>query len=144
MLKILTNDGFTNQEDGKYNLGIWIFRQRYLIDKESEKGQLLRNIGMVWSVRKNKEEIQELCNENNILYELNEDILLHMSIQEFQAKLGFLRELNLPIIEENDILNPIFSMSNLNMQANYNVSLEELMDKYYAKESSSLVRKYCG
>lgn len=62
----------------------------------------------------------QLCKENNI------DLIPE---KEFNAKINFIKENNLEIIENNK-LNPIFFMSSVNLQATYNISLEELIKKY--------------
>ena len=49
-----TNDGYTYDENGTVNLGIWISTQRGVVSKESEKGQLLLSIGMIWKIKKEK------------------------------------------------------------------------------------------
>lgn len=59
-----TNDGYSYDENGTVYLGDWISTQRMAYKKgelllNSERGLLLTNIGMIWSVKKNKEEVTE-------------------------------------------------------------------------------------
>ncbi len=45
-----TTNGYEYDENG-FNLGIWLTHQRSLTPEDSERGQLLSQIGMVWKVR---------------------------------------------------------------------------------------------
>ena len=128
-----TNDGYTYDENGMVNLGAWISTQRYSCDIKSERGILLCNIGMVWNIKKNKLEINNLCTQYNINIEKNKTILSHISIQELQSKIEFLKVHNIPIIDEDDLLIDIFSMSSYDMKEKYGLSLEDLISEYYIK-----------
>ncbi len=44
--KFKTNDGFTRDDNGNINLGVWISYQRKSVSPESEKGKLLSQIGL--------------------------------------------------------------------------------------------------
>ena len=44
--KFKTNNGYEYDENGQINLGRWISKQRFKINPESERGQLLSQIGM--------------------------------------------------------------------------------------------------
>ena len=88
-------------------------------------------IGMVFSVRKNKEDVKIFCLENYIDLEINKITLNHISIQELIAKTRYLKEQNIGIVDANGLLHEIYSMSSVNMQVKYNISLEELIDKYF-------------
>ena len=81
--------------------------------------------------RQNKDQITNICIENNINLNINKKIITHISIQELQSKITFLQEKNIPITDTQGKLHEIFLMSNINMQAKYNISLEELISKYY-------------
>ena len=126
-----TNNGYEYDENGKINLGKWIVKQREKVIPTSERGQMLIKIGMVFSVRKNKEDVKIFCLENNIDLEKNKITLNHISIQELVAKTRYLKEQNIDIVDANGLLHEIYSMSNVNMQVKYNISLEVLIDKYY-------------
>lgn len=80
----------------------------------------------------NKMKIIELCKENNIHSDKIVTNLMRIPVNELNAKLNFIKENKLEIVE-NDNLNPIFFMSNANLQATYNISLEDLI-KNYSKE----------
>ena len=126
-----TLNGIDKDEKG-YNLGSWIGTQRttYKIGKLSpERIDLLEQIGMVWEIRKGKIKKQKLCNEYLIPYEEVKNI----SYNELYAKTMYLLDNNIDIIIDGK-LNPIYNMSNTNMQVTYGVSLEELIEKYKKKE----------
>ena len=132
-IKFKTNDGYTYDENGTVNLGTWIMTQRLKCNPSSERGILLCKIGMIWNVKKNKLEINNLCAQYNIDIAKNQTILSHISIQEFQSKIDFLKANNIPIIDPFGLLIDIFSMSSLDIKAKYGISLEELIRKYYIK-----------
>ena len=136
-----TNDGFTYDENGKVNLGLWIGTQRQAEKKgklPQDKKNLLSKIGMVWNIKTNKSEIIELCNKLNIDYKLNKDILEHISIQELTAKINFLLDAGLPITGNNAKLSNIFNLSNADMQREYGLSLEELIENYYLNKQKNI------
>ena len=126
-----TLDGITYDEKG-YNLGIWIKTQRqsYKNGKlNKERIELLDKIGMVWSIKKETDKKYKLCEEYQIPYEEVENI----SYQELYAKTMYLIDNNIPVTN-NGILNPIYNMSNINMEIRYKVTLEELINKYQIKD----------
>ena len=84
-----------------------------------------------YKTKENTDIITDICNNNNIDLNINKSILTHISIQELQSKISFLQENNIPITDNQGKLHEIFSISNINMQAKYNISLEELISKYY-------------
>lgn len=47
--KFKTNDGYTYNEAGKINLGLWISTQRQNCLQTSKRGQKLTAIGMIWN-----------------------------------------------------------------------------------------------
>ena len=83
---------------------------------------------MIWDIRKNKDIVIELCNEYDIDYQ-SEKSVLNKSYLELYVKIMFLRDNNIPIVL-NGKLHEIFFMSDLNMQVKYQVSLENLIEKY--------------
>ena len=128
-----TNDGYTKDDNGKYNLGGWVARQRRLKPLESEQWILLSRLGMVWNIYKNKEEINNICRQYNIDIIKNKDILKHISVQELESKIEFLKSHNIPIVDEQGLLIDIFSMSSPDMKVKYGLSLEEIINEYYIK-----------
>lgn len=51
--KFKTNDGYTRNENGTINLGMWITNQRQNCEPKSERGKLLLQIGMRFETKKN-------------------------------------------------------------------------------------------
>jgi hypothetical protein len=134
-----TNDGYTRDDEGEA-LGKWIRRQRTNEKKdklEFYKIQLLNSIGMIWDVKDNKEKIGNICSIYGINIDINKSILEHISIQELSSKINYLLDNNISIVDSEGKLHEIFSMSNINMQAKYNVSLEDLVNKYYIVDTES-------
>ena len=114
-------------------LGHWLANQRLAYKKNSlsdEQIQKLESIGMIWDTKKNKTDIENLCKDNTIDIKKNKDIINHISFTEFKAKLLFLKDKCLNIVDENGILHEIFSMSSMNMKLKYGVSLEDLVNMY--------------
>ena len=130
-----TDDGFTPNEKGKVNLGNWILEQRNSVDINSEQGLKLTSIGMIWDVKKHTRQLQIICIYNKINMEINKKILTHISVQELCAKIDFLKENNIPIVDNNGNLHEIFKLSNVNLKQKYNVSIESLISDYYLKNS---------
>ena len=122
----------TDEDENGYNLGQWQSWQRKMYKKgklSPERKELLDQIGMIWEIRKRKDKKQELCNEYLIPYDEVENI----SYNELYVKTMYLLDNNIDIIIDGK-LNPIYNMSNTNMQVTYGVSLEELIEKYKKKE----------
>ena len=126
-----TLDGIAYNENG-YKLGVWIYVQRraYKNGKlNKERMKLLEKIGMIWSVKKEADKKNELCEEYQIPYEEVQNI----SYQELYAKTMYLIDNNI-LVTNNGMLNPIYNMSNINMEIRYKVTLEELINRYTKKE----------
>lgn len=129
----ITSNGYDYDKKGNIKLGKWIMTQRRLTSPSSERGQLLSQIGMIWDTKKNKEEIETVCLNYNIDTTKNDTILSHISIQELQSKIEFLKSHGMPITDDNGLLIDIFSMSSPNMKEKYGISLEEIISEYYIK-----------
>ena len=131
-----TNDGYTKDDNGTINLGMWVAKQRQRCNLESEQGQRLLQIGMIWSVRLNREEVENICISNNIDIKTNKIIIKHISIQELKSKIAYLNSLNIKVVDNEGKLHEIFNMSNADMKEKYGISLTELINNYYIKERS--------
>lgn len=133
-----TINGYEFSETG-ITLGAWIYSQRKHYEKKElgkippNQIQLLEQIGMIWNIKKNKEEIDNVCTQYNIDKNKNKYILSHVSIQELQSKIEFLKSHNIPIVDENGLLIDIFSMSSSDMKEKYGISLEKIINEYYIK-----------
>ena len=90
---------------------------------------------MIWDVRKHAIEIEELCEEYNVDYNKYKDVLDTIPYSILLSKFKYLEINGLPI-NASDVLHPFLTMTNLDMQAHYNISLEELLEKY-GKERKS-------
>ena len=126
-----TIDGINYDEEG-YTLGIWIINQRRMYKKgklPQKRIRMLEKIGMVWGIIDRVGKKEELCNEYLIPYDEVESI----SYNELYVKTMYLLDNNINIIIDGK-LNPIYNMSNTNMQVTYGVSLEELIEKYKEKK----------
>ena len=123
-----TNNGYEYAENGRIKLGHWIYNRRNDTNPTSEKGQLLAQIGMIWNIRKNKDEVKDLCDEYGIDYK-KEKSILKKSYLELYAKINFLKANNIPIVLEGK-LHEIFFMADLNMQAKYQVTIASLIETY--------------
>lgn len=93
----------------------------------------------------NKMLIKELCNQYNIDYPKNTK-LIAKSYGEVYSKLMYLIENNMPITCDNGELNKIFYMADLNMQAEFGISLDDIVSKYIygdtnVKETLHVFRK---
>ena len=126
-----TNDGYTYEENGKIRLGLWIINQRYNIPKESEKIQALDEIKMNWSPRIQKEEVNNLCIDNEINIELNKTVISHISAKELKSKITYLRANGIELTNEDGKLHEIFSMSSPDMKEKYGISLPEMIRDFY-------------
>ena len=125
-----TKNGFEKDDNG-YTLGQWIGRNRKNYHKLSEEQKdKLTKIGMVWNIRENTDEIEKICEQNGIDSKKNMVVLKHISYQALGAKINFLKSSNLPITNQDGLLDSIFSMSSGTMQEKYGISLEELLKEY--------------
>ena len=112
---------------GPIRLGRWITNQRQTCSPESDRGKKLSQIGMIWNVKKNKEEIQLLCTEYGIDYQKNQSVLKRISTQEFCSKVNYLLNQSEMIVNQDGRIHEIFSMSSSEMFEKYGIHLEELI-----------------
>ena len=83
--------------------------------------------------------IINVCVDNNIDISVNKDVIEHISFKELVAKIAYLSSNNIVIVNNKGLMHPIFSMSNINIQANYDISLEEIIDNYFGVKKLKLV-----
>ena len=141
--KFKTNNGYEYDEHGTINLGKWILNQRQITPQDSEKGRLLTEIGMVWSVKSNRNQVQEICNTNGINININKDILSHISTQELVSKIEYLKANNIKLTDSSGKLHQIFNINNVDLEKQYGISFEDLISTYYLDKikDKKLVRK---
>ena len=135
--KFKTNNGYEYDETGKINLGQWIATQRKTTIQDSKRGRLLTKIGMVWNIKNNQNQVQEICNVNNININVNKDILSHISIQELVSKIGYLKANNIKLTDNSGKLHQIFNINSVDLEKEYNISFEDLITTYYLDENKS-------
>ena len=110
------------------------------IEEELEKIELFEEIQLHvdFVTKRKKLKVKELCNEYNINIKKNKEILI-FSYDEVDAKIRYLEDNGLAIIDEYGILNDIFFVSEDILKGVYGFTLEELFDKYiYSQVESRL------
>ena len=121
------------------SLGQWINHQRanYKNHKLSEERvDALNAIGMIWEPRKNKEQIEAICASHGITLD-KKSPLYKKSATELRCKMAYLESIDVPIFEQNgesQKLNPIFFMSDVDMQEKFHVSMSDLAHTYGKQE----------
>ena len=128
--KFKTNDGITDDPNGKINLGTWIRNQRRLCLPESERGKLLLQINMRFNKLEDYTKIKDFSLKYRIDIELNKQVILICSFDEFMAKIKLSEELGINLTDENGKLNQIFYMNNEEFKDKFGYSVEELINKY--------------
>ena len=135
--KFKTNNGYEYDEDGKINLGYWISNQRQKTPQNSKEGRLLTKIGMVWNIKNNQNQVQEICNVNGINIRVNKDILSHISIQELVSKIEYLKSNNIKLTDSSGKLHQIFNINSVDLEKQYGISFEDLISTYYLNKNKS-------
>ena len=132
-----TNNGVTYDSNGKINLGQWIAKQRRICSPESNRGKLLLKIGMRFNTLSDNNNIKKICLKYGIDIESNKQVILVCSFTEFMTKIKLSMELGINLIDENGKLNQIFYMNNEEFKDKFGYSVEELINKYSLKISTS-------
>lgn len=141
--KFATDDGINYKEDGKVKLGRWVKKQREIIKPNSPRGILLTKIGMVWDPNDNKKLIHDLCRKYMIDIEVNFLLINRLSFQEFEAKINYCLDNNIPIMNNCRELIDIFYLLNDQLKEKYNITKEELIEDYFdINKERSLKRNY--
>ena len=125
-----TNDGITYDKNGKFELGLWLFRQFENNDPTTEQGVLLSNIGMIWDVDIRLLQLHIACDAHKIDFEKYKDELFQIPISLLCAKMDFLDFNSIPIIDSDGNLNEIFYMNESQLIEKYNISKKGLLSKY--------------
>ena len=92
---------------------------------------------MVWSIKSNKNQVQEICNVNNININVNKDILSHISIQELVSKIEYLKANNIKLTDSSGKLHQIFNINSVDLEKQYGISFEDLITNYYLDKNKS-------
>ena len=125
-----TNDGINYDKNGKFDLGLWLFRQFENNDPTSEQGILLSNIGMIWNNDIRLLQLHIACDAHKIDFEKYKDELFKIPISLLCAKMDFLYFNSIPIIDNEGNLNEIFSLNNTEIYEKYNITIKQLLSKY--------------
>lgn len=133
-----TIDGVNESYGIGFKLGAWLERQRladHVCDLSPERVALLKKIGMIWLEPDEynctcQTRIVRTCNEHNIDFRLNKEMLLYISYQEFLAKIKFLQSCGLALTDEKGLLHEIFTMNSSDMKEKYGYTLEEMIINY--------------
>ena len=136
--KFKTNDGVTYDPNGKINLGRWIYTQRRKCLPESEQGKLLLQINMRFNKLEDYTKIKDFSLKYRIDIELNKQVILVCSFEEFIAKIKLSQELGISYSDEHGKLNQIFYMNNEEFKDKFGYSFEELINKYNLNDKSKL------
>ena len=73
---------------------------------------------------------QEICMQHNIDLNINDKIIERISKIELISKINYLEENNLELVDNAGKLIDIFSMSSIDIQDKYGISLEAIIDTY--------------
>ena len=93
--------------------------------------QTLLNIGFKFNKGiEDKIYKQEICIKHNIDLKINDKIIERISKIELISKINFLEASNLELVDSTGKLIDIFSMSSIDIQDKYGISLETIIDTY--------------
>ena len=107
---------------GKYSASTYL-----TIDQK----QTLLNIGFKFSKEiEDKIYKQEICMQHNIDLKINDEIIERISKIELISKINYLEASNLELVDNTGKLIDIFSMSSIDIQDKYGISLETIIDTY--------------
>ena len=121
------------------SLGGWISRQRTNYNDQKLTPEQIHDLnatGMIWEVKSNKKEVEDICAENGILLD-KKSPLYKKSATELRCKIAYLQSIDVPIFEQTETtqkLNPIFFMSDVDMQEKFQVSMSDLVRTYGKQE----------
>ena len=128
--KFRTDDIYTYDKNGKFDLGLWLFRQFENNDPTSEQGILLSNIGMIWNNDIRLLQLHIACDAHKIDFEKYKDELFKIPISLLCAKMDFLYFNSIPIIDNEGNLNEIFNLNSTEIYEKYNITIKQLLSKY--------------
>ena len=80
--------------------------------------------------------MEDICAENGILLD-KKSPLYKKSATELRCKIAYLQSIDVPIFEQTETtqkLNPIFFMSDVDMQEKFQVSMSDLVRTYGKQE----------
>lgn len=106
-------------------------RKTRLISLTDEQVLKLENLNMIWNYVENATKIRNICKDYFTLeeYRKNKRIIVRIPLRIFEAKLNYCVRNNIPLIVNNR-LNHIFYVSNINLEVEYGMTLEELLKEF--------------
>ena len=120
--------------------GQWINKQRLIYKKgdlSQDKIKKLEAIGMVWDIKANKKDIEDYLeklktSESPVIIDkkINKEVLSHISLLELKSKIKFLLSRGISPVDTSGNLIDIFSMSSHDIEDNYGISLETIINTY--------------
>lgn len=127
-------------------LGIWLSTQRdnYRNGTLSQERTIaLESINVVWNFKVSKKiskYLKDLARKTSLVIdeELNKDILNHISLIELQSKIKYVTDMGALPIDDNGRLVDIFSMSSVDMEIKYGISLEAIIESYEVSNTRKL------
>ena len=121
-------------------LGGWIANTRQAYKKgdlSQDKIKKLESIGMVWDIKANKKDIEDYLeklktSESPVIIDkkINKEVLSHISLLELKSKIKFLLSRGISPVDTSGKLIDIFSMSSHDIEDNYGISLETIINTY--------------
>lgn len=128
------------------NLGVWLSTQRDKYRRgtlSKERTMALESIGVVWNFKvssKISKYLKNLARKTSLVIdeEINKDILNHISLIELQSKIKYVTDMGALPIDNNGRLIDIFSMSSVDMEAKYGISLEAIVEAYEVSNARKL------
>lgn len=127
-------------------LGIWLSTQRdnYRSGTLSQERTIaLESINVVWNFKVSKKiskYLKDLARKTSLVIdeEINRDILNHISLIELQSKIKYVTDMGALPIDDNGRLVDIFSMSSVDMEIKYGISLEAIIESYEVSNTRKL------
>ncbi len=133
-----TINGIEYDENGE-KLGVWLKNQKKFYDNNKltvKQIELLEAINIIWNNRTNAELLDALLKEYNIDNNIDTTDIKRIPYRILKAKIHYLISHNQPLFV-NSAFHRLLFMSNVQMKEIYNISLEELIEKYYQMDYKS-------
>lgn len=140
-INFITNDGINYDKEGKIKLGRWVHKQLEMVNPDSPRGILLSKIGMIWNFNNNKKLIYDLCRKYMIDTEINYILINRLSLQEFESKINYLIEQGISVVNNLGELHEVFYLQNEQLKEKYNITKEEIFERYYSNEEIKTLKK---
>ena len=124
-----TNDGYTYDENGTINLGLWVFYQRRSCSPVSERGQLLLKIKMRFEKKISKHIWEEMYEYAKIYYEHHGNLEVPYN---FKTNDGYTYNENGPIILGKWVVKQKYVYKNRKMDSNRIKLLEDIKIEWFS------------